>query len=269
MTAKKNTPKIAPAKHLHSAGISHIGRRHSNEDGFFRDERLGLFVVADGMGGYAGGEVASDLAIDALATFIRRNHADDNVTWPYGFDGSLSLEENMVAVAVRLANDRIALRRIGELAQMGSTISLLLVREGRIIIGHIGDSRVYRVRDGSIEQLTSDHTLYAQLIAEGHDLPPPSEYPYSNIVTRALGACGNADVLTEPVRAGDRFVLCTDGLTGPLSDDAIARIVATNEPDRAAELLVEGAYAAGGSDNITAVVVAISHRASHGDAEAP
>lgn len=245
---------------LLAAGTSHIGRRQSNQDAFVTDARLGLFAVADGMGGYAGGEVASSLAIDALSSFIKRNQADDNVTWPYGLDSELSLDENMIAVATRLANDRIALRRIDELAQMGSTISILLVRDQRVIVGHIGDSRVYRLRDGVLEQLTSDHTLYAQLVAEGHDMPPPEEYPYSNVITRALGASGDADVLTVEVRTGDRFLLCTDGLTGPLGDDELAAIIAAHDPAEASRRLVERAYEAGGSDNITAVVVELEAR---------
>ena len=240
---------------LHSTSRTHVGRRKNNEDSLFDDSPLGLFAVADGMGGYEGGEIASQLAIQTLVEFVRQNAADDDVTWPYALDQSATLEENMAAVAARLAHEQIARRRTGRLAQMGSTLAMMLVRGQWAVLAHIGDSRIYRLRGQELSQLTVDHSMYEELRRSGTDLPPRSEFPYSNIITRALGISGSAEVQTVTLQAGDVYLLCTDGLTEVVEEATIAAVLANADSADPCGQLVDMAYDAGSRDNITAVVV--------------
>lgn len=230
------------------------GRRQNNEDACAADADLGLFAVADGMGGYAGGEVASNIAVATLRRFIARNLGDDDLTWPYGLDRSLSLDENMVAVGARLANDEIVARRVGELAQMGSTLAVVVVRRGAAVISHVGDSRVYRLRGARIEQLTRDHSLAEEARAAGAQIPSA----YGHIVTRALGCGGAPEVRSEPLETGDRYLLCTDGLSGVLEDGDLIRLMSDGAVDRCCQALVDEAFCRGSTDNITAVVIEVA-----------
>jgi serine/threonine protein phosphatase PrpC len=227
------------------------GRRPNNQDACVADADLGLYVVADGMGGYAGGEVASAIAISTITRFVARNLGDDDLTWPYGIDRSLSLDENMVAVGSRLANDEIVARRVGELAQMGSTLAALVARGESAVISHVGDSRVYLLRAGRLEQLTRDHSLAEQMREWGEE-PAAS---FGHIVTRALGAGGCPEVRTEELVSGDRYLLCTDGLSGVVDGDELAALLGRGDPARCCRDLVDEAWGRGSTDNITAVVV--------------
>lgn len=242
---------------LSTAACTHVGRRANNEDSLISDSGLGLFAVADGMGGYEGGEVASRMAVETLREFIRRNHTDDNVTWPYALDRERSLAENMAAVAARLAHERIARHRCGPLASMGSTLAMMLVpRNDQAIIAHIGDSRIYRLRNGVLEALTIDHSLYEELVRSGmNNLPPRREFPHGNVITRALGVSGDADVRTIELVPGDVYLLCTDGLTEVVSENQIAQVLAVEPVTSACTTLVNAAYEGQGRDNITCVVV--------------
>ena len=242
------------------AALTHCGRRKNNEDNLCAEPALGLYAVADGMGGYEGGEVASQIAVATLAEFLRRNAADDDVTWPFGFDPSLGLDENLVNVAVRFAHREVAARRTGALAQMGSTVALMVARGDHAVVAHVGDSRVYRLRDARLEQLTRDHSVYAEMQAAGvADLPPREQCSFANMITRALGmdAEPSADLRREPLRAGDVFLLCTDRLTEKLGDAELAARLALPTAALACRALVDDAYAAGGRDNITAVVLRV------------
>lgn len=241
---------------LNCLAHTHIGRRENNEDAYCAAVPLGLFAVADGMGGYEGGEVASRLAIESLSSFVQRNAGDQDVTWPYAVDRSLSLDENLLAVGVRLAHDEIAVRRTGILSQMGATLAAMIVRDGRAIIGHVGDSRVYRLRGGQLTQLTRDHSFYEELVATGAaDVPPRHEFRYANMITRALGIAGPPEIRSIELASGDLYLLCTDGLTDPLGEAEIAELL-RHGGLAACRRLVDHAYVAGGRDNITAVVVA-------------
>ncbi len=243
---------------IESAGCSIVGRRGNNEDALCVEPAVGLFAVADGMGGYEGGEIASRAAIATLVEFFRRNAADGDATWPHRGDRARSFEESLVEVGVRAAHEDVCRRKVGRLERMGSTLALVAVRDGRAVIGHVGDSRVYRLRDGALAQLTRDHSLYAQMEAAGAvDLPPREQFPYANVITRALGT-GEAvpDLRTEALRAGDVYLLCTDGLTEKLPPERMAQLLALPSAP-AARALVDEAYARGGKDNITAVVLAV------------
>ena len=244
---------------IESASCTHVGRRSHNEDSHCAVEPIGFFAVADGMGGYEGGEVASGLAIDALERFFRRCAADDDVTWPFALDPALDLAQNMTATGVRLADASIAARRTGRLASMGTTVATLVVRDGRAVIGHVGDSRVYRARGGGLEALTRDHSLYEELVAMGSKVGPRSEFPHANVITRALGLKPpvRVDTRVERARVGDVFLLCTDGLYDGVSPARMAAVLSAMAPREAARTLVEEAFANGSRDNITAVVVAV------------
>jgi serine/threonine protein phosphatase PrpC len=236
-----------------------VGRRSNNEDAFLADPRLGLFAVADGVGGYEGGEVASRLTVEVVAAFLRRNLDDEDATWAFPADARLSTHENLVSQAMRVANREVLARKTGVLAQMGSTIAALLVRDGKVTIGHLGDSRVYRLRGGALVQLTVDHSLYAELLAAGIAVPPRAECQFTNVITRAVGMSPDPapGVRAEPAVAGDTYLLCTDGLTEAVPDERIAELLRAAPPEAAGKALVDEAYARGGRDNITAVVVAL------------
>jgi serine/threonine protein phosphatase PrpC len=240
---------------LDTYALTIAGRRSNNEDAICARPELGLFVVADGMGGYEGGEIASALAVEAIHELVRRTAGDADVTWPYRVDPERSVTENEIMVATRLAGDRIAARRSGELSEMGSTVVVLRLSGDHATIAHVGDSRIYRLRQGVLAQLTIDHSLVAQLEASG--MKPEPNFAWRHVVTRALGTTtGEPEVQREAVRAGDVFLLCSDGLSEVLEPDAIATLLA-QPAEPACRALVDAAYAAGSRDNISAVVVRV------------
>lgn len=246
---------------IQSTACTHVGRRENNEDAYCVEPRLGLYAVADGMGGYEGGEVASRIAVDTVRGFFDRNARDDDTTWPYALDRALSLSENMVSVAVRLANARVCAQKKGRLDKMGSTFAGLLVRDEVAVVAHVGDSRVYRLRGGQLERLTRDHSMYEEMLASGLITPVArADFPYANVITRALGmpADRGPELRTERLAPGDVYLVCTDGLLEALAEDAIARELSAPDPLAACERLVRAAFEAGGRDNITAVVVAVT-----------
>jgi serine/threonine protein phosphatase PrpC len=238
---------------LDAFALTVAGRRSNNEDAVCACPDLGLFVVADGLGGYDGGEIASALAIETIAELVRRTAGDADVTWPYKIDPARSIIENEVLVATRLAGDRILAQRTGPLDQMGSTLAMLRFANERVVIAHVGDSRAYRLRGGELAQLTIDHSLVSQMIAAG--MQPDASFPWRHVITRALGTPNaEPDIQSESVRAGDVYLLCSDGLYEPLAPATIAKLLDA-PPKLACHALVDAAYAAGSRDNISAVVV--------------
>lgn len=241
-----------------------VGRRKHNEDAYLMDPEVGVFAVADGMGGYAGGEVASRLAVEAVAEFYAYSK-DPDATWPHAYDPTLSVAENKVDAAVRLANERVCAQREGSLGDMGSTLALVALSTRAALVAHLGDSRVYRLRQGTGEaaptltQVTRDHSLYEQLLEAGAPLPPLGEFAYANVITRALGPKPGErpELQRVELRDGDRLLLCTDGLSGALSPEQIAGMLAEGPVDEVCERLVHEAFLAGSRDNITAVVVEV------------
>ncbi len=242
---------------LESFALTITGRRPHNEDAVCARPELGLFVVADGMGGYAGGEIASQTAVAAIEELVARTAGDADVTWPYPPDVRLDPIASEVAVATRLAADRVVARRTGPLASMGSTVAVLRIEGAQAVIGHVGDSRVYRLRGGALEQLTVDHSLWSQLVAAGGELPAREDFPFRHVITRALGTpTAEPDLRVVTLQTGDVFLLCSDGLSEVLEPAALAAHLA-RPPAEAARALVEHAYAAGSRDNISAVVVRV------------
>jgi serine/threonine protein phosphatase PrpC len=243
-----------------STGYTHIGRRENNEDSHCVDVDLGLYAVADGMGGHEGGEVASRVAICTITDVIQSNGLSSDTTWPATAFNSRTSLENMVDLAIRTAHQQVVKLRTGRLRRMGSTLSALLLRDGRAIVGHVGDSRVYRLRGEQFIQMTRDHSLYEEMLAKGvPNLGPREEFPYGNIITQALGTRTGAvpDILSDHVVSGDIYLLCTDGLTGALPDSLMSLILQSLPLDEACERLVKEAYSRGSQDNITAVLVRV------------
>ena len=234
---------MSPFK-LVAAGVTDVGRvRDGNEDDFLdQANRLGLVAVADGMGGHRAGEVASATALEALRA------------------GVASGEE--LRDAIEGANDAVLEKSESdqELHGMGTTLTAgMLGTDGQLVVGHVGDSRAYLVRDGELTQITNDHSLVEEMVRGGELTPEQAEvHPQRSIITRALGIDPQVDVDVYPLelQPGDRILFCSDGLTTMVRQDEMASILAREpDPKRAAQLLVDAANAAGGEDNITAVIV--------------
>jgi serine/threonine protein phosphatase PrpC len=259
-------PAAPPALVVRAAGRTTVGRRQNNQDALLVRPDLGVFAVADGMGGYEGGEIASTTTIDTLEALYELHRGDGDCTWPHVPDAELSLEAQRAIVAVGLAHRAVRAKREGALAQMGSTI-VLATREGRhLVIAHAGDSRAYRVRRGVLTQLTRDHSFLNEL--EAHrpltkEDRARMEGQFGHVITKAIG---NGEALVPSVaeltlEAGDRYLLCSDGLSGWLSDEELVETLSLHAPETAAEVLVARAYDAGSNDNVTAVVLAVERAA--------
>jgi len=243
------------------AGKTDVGKkRNHNEDNFSIIEESGLYIVADGMGGHASGEVASQMAVDAMKEFFLSTANDPERTWPYKMDRSKGYEENRLITGIKLANLRIyetAQRDAGKRG-MGTTIVTMFAVEDGVYIAHVGDSRGYRVRDGKIEQLTEDHSLLNDYIKMKRLTPEEiANFPHKNVIVRALGMKDTVKVDTrfESPRANDTYLLCSDGLSGPVTDPDMLDIV-VNAPDleSAASRLIARANENGGPDNITVIL---------------
>lgn len=247
------------------AASTHPGlRRPSNEDSYCTRPDLGLFVVADGMGGHVAGEVASSIVVQAIEAFVSETvGADAQSTWPQGFAFELGIDGNRLKGAFHLANHRLAREVAGsrDLRGMATTASALLVNGGSAALAHVGDSRIYLWRDKAIERMTVDHSWVEEQVQAG--LLSASEarvHPWRNVVTRALSGGDDpvADIRTVPLRAGDRVLLCSDGLSSVVTDAGIAEILAKNaDPADACRALIAEANSAGGPDNVTTLVVQI------------
>jgi len=231
-------------------------RRSSNEDSYIARPDLGLFVVADGMGGHAAGEVASRLAVEAIAAEVSRPAPGGPADRPAGRRLSAGFEE---------ANRRIAERATtaDDLQGMATTAVALLVEDAAAVLAHVGDSRAYLFRGGQLTRLTEDHSWVEEQVRAGVLTERAArEHPWRNVVTRAIAGTPAlaADLTDVPVEPGDRLLLCSDGLM-VVSDDRIARLLAGSE-DLAAVChdLVDAANAAGGPDNVTVLVIEIDGR---------
>ncbi|WP_437671328.1 Stp1/IreP family PP2C-type Ser/Thr phosphatase [Sorangium sp. So ce131] len=242
-------------------------QRDHNEDSYAVLSEYDLFIVADGMGGHRAGDVASKLATDSIADFFRSTSRED-ATWPFHFDTSLSEEENRLVAGIRVANRQIFERSIRsrDCAGMGTTVvgALFSKKKNRIYVGHVGDSRAYRVRKGSISQLTRDHSLFNDYIMAMPELTEEqrAELP-RNVITRALGMQDSVvvDLISDEPQPGDVYLLCSDGLSGMLSDDQILAIVSSiSEVPEMCRRLIAKANENGGEDNITALVIRIDEQ---------
>lgn len=243
------------------AGQTDVGRKRThNEDNFAILAEYGLYVVADGMGGHASGEVASQLAIDTLEQFFSATGDDPDRTWPYKMDRSKGYEENRLVTGIKLSNLRIyeTAQHNAKQRGMGTTIAALFAVEGGLYVAHVGDSRVYRIRDGHIEQLTEDHSLLNDYKKMKHLTEEEiANFPHKNVIVRALGMKETVKVDTrfEAPRSGDVMLLCSDGLCGPVSDEQILDIVVhSKDLPAATAALIDEANKNGGPDNVTCVL---------------
>lgn len=247
-----------------SFGLTDIGRvRKHNEDSFLHDDTLGLYVVADGLGGHAAGEVASEEAVHQVRAWIRRERSriDGLITNPYDTDMQNAAEQ-VVRSAIMSATYLI--HSMAEFddskAGMGTTLSVLVLLGRVAVIGQVGDSRIYLTRDEQIAQITDDHTLIAAQIREGMITEEEARFaPHRNVITRAVGSHEYVEVDTRVVETvpGDKFLLCTDGLHGYLESEEEVLNYLGFPNDQAAKLLIELANTRGGKDNITAIVVEV------------
>jgi protein phosphatase len=236
-------------------------KRTHNEDYFALIEDEQLFMVADGMGGHASGEVASKLAAEVIGEFYRHSK-DQDATWPYRYDHNLSYVENRMVASIRLANAKIheSAAKNPQLRGMGTTIVAFIIKGNTAFVAHVGDSRCYRVRNGAIHLLTRDHSLLEDYKEARPDMTEEEarNFPHKNVITRALGMRDNVvvDISRVDLKDGDRFILCSDGLSGMLSDDEIHEVAGRHSDlEQAVGELIDKANEAGGTDNITAMVV--------------
>lgn len=234
------------------------------------DPQLGLYVVCDGMGGGNAGEIASALAVEAIHAHLTEasRHADLPLVGPY--DATVSAPANRLASAIRTANDIIHRESWStpDYAGMGTTVVAALFGEEVLSIAHVGDSRLYLIRKGTIQALTTDHSWVADQIRKGLMTEEEAERsPHRNIVTRALGIESSVDVeLTEiPVKSGDRLLLCSDGLTrGVRSYDILHILNGSEDLPTMSDHLIAMANETGGDDNTTVVVVALGNELQSG-----
>jgi serine/threonine protein phosphatase PrpC len=248
---------------LTAYGVTHPGRvRPNNEDALLWDLPAGLFVVADGMGGHQAGEVASRMAVDTVQSFLEASHGDHDLTWPFGFDPNLSMNANRLVTAVRLANRKVY--QAGEdkpdFAGMGTTIVVALIEGSTLTFCGVGDSRIYVLSGGALQQITHDDSWVATVLARDpeFDRSQLSQHPMRHVLTNVLGARDDTEVEVgeRPLRAGEQILLCSDGLYGGLDDAALQILLGgPGGLQELADRLVATSLERGGTDNITAVLV--------------
>ena len=266
VNAHESADAVTPSRmHLQYAAATDRGlvRRH-NEDCYVANDDLGLFVVADGMGGHVGGEVASRTVADGVLEFIRATATDPDKTWPFGVDPELSQPANRLQVAIRCANQKLAelVSADTALGGTGATISAALFAEDRLVVSNLGDCRAYLVRDGQSFQITRDHSYVAEQIALGLlDTEEARHHPLRHMVTRAVS--GEAGIFVDTweikVEAGDRVLLCSDGVHSLLPDAELSALAAATGPlEDICQRIVEAVKREGGTDNLTVILVEVS-----------
>ena len=244
-----------------SFGVSEAGARSGNEDCYFADDALGLFVVADGMGGHLAGEVASRLAVETVEHFIRRSEDASDLSWPLGIDANLSLEGNRVRTALHLAHRRVFRAAEGseEYTGMGTTAVCAYIRGGQLVVGHVGDSRLYILSRGALCQLTTDDTWIAALAASGTADPAAlATHPMRHVLTNVLGASEQVEIHVSEHRlaGGEVLLLCSDGVHDVLDSPALAQLLAAApDPHTGARAVADAALERGTHDNVTALLV--------------
>lgn len=237
-------------------GKSDIGKaREMNQDSFYvseENDEIKLFILADGMGGYKGGEIASKLAVVSAKNFITNN-----------FPNIIKEKEEilkLISDAIEYANFVVyeKSKESPEISDMGTTLDICLIYNNKVFMGHIGDSRVYRIRKNVIRKLTNDHSYVAQLVKEGKITKEEAyNHPRKNMLLKAVGCSSlvEPDVMYKGFIKDDILLMCSDGLTNMLKDEEIYQILLEN-PDKPVDILIKKANDAGGSDNITAIIVA-------------
>ncbi|RPJ56660.1 MAG: Stp1/IreP family PP2C-type Ser/Thr phosphatase [Acidobacteria bacterium] len=250
---------------LPSAALSDPGRkRQINEDYFLVNRRHDLYVLADGMGGHAAGEVASQLVAGTIEEFVLLVNESAEITWPFGYSVRMPYEHNVLQTAVQLANSRVShtAQQSEQYTGMGATVVVVWIRGTKAFYCHIGDSRIYLLREGQLSRLTQDHSLVQEQISRGLITPEEAKtHRLRHVVTRAVGGRDSVDVSVQEqgLQVGDLLLLCSDGLTDCVTDSEICRIMGTPaRPEELCQELVDTANRGGGDDNITVVLVQYS-----------
>ena len=245
------------------SGTTDVGRvRDHNEDNLLVPQDMPLAAVSDGMGGHACGEVASGITVQTIAEYYKATEDAGQGSWPFRMS-QLHIERDRMTTAIKLANERIFETGVKDPTKkgMGCTVDAIFFSKGRIYVGHVGDSRVYRIRGGQMTMLTEDHSLlndYKRM----KDMTGEEQqnFAHKNVVVRALGLSPAVfvDTIVEEYYRDDMFLLCSDGLCGMLDDPTmLAAATRFNSLDTAAVQLVKMANDAGGNDNITAVLARV------------
>jgi protein phosphatase len=238
--------------HLRSCAISDVGRkRQKNEDSYLVNDELQLFIVADGMGGHAGGEYASRIAITTIEEKFLEAPADQR-----------SKADHLMEAAIKLAGNKIVQKAEEDraLRGMGTTVTALVVEDKKAILGHVGDSRAYLFRDGILEQMTEDHSLVNEQLKSGLiNEEEARTHQFKNIITRSLGVTPDVevDVISKKLKAGDVILLCSDGLSNLVEATEMEKELRDRETVLAAKSMVDLANKRGGDDNITTVVIEV------------
>ncbi len=248
---------------IESAGISDIGkRRKQNEDSLFLDDRMGLYVVADGMGGHNAGEIASKLVVETIRDYIRQGQSDGPVEELVGIGANLSKEARLLLAGIQLSNRIVHQTALSNEAYrgMGSTVSAVYFTEKTFIVANVGDSLIYLIRDGEIEQLAVPHTLVAEQTERDPENAELLWSDFKHVLTRAMGVDEKvkADISEVPFFKNDILVICSDGLTDKAADEEILELVYNRRSEKACKSLVDLANARGGDDNITAIVLKVT-----------
>ena len=247
---------------IESSGISDIGRRRElNEDSFFYDDNMGLYIVADGMGGHNAGEVASKLVVDTIHDYLNQNPDQNPVQDPIKTDGNLSRDARRLLAGIHLSNHVVHQTALQneDYKGMGSTVSAVYLTDRTFIVANVGDSLVYLIRDGNIKLLSVPHTL----VAEQAELDPENAEilwnDFKHVLTRAMGVDKSvkADLKEMPFFRNDILVISSDGLTDKATPEEILELVDNQRSELACRKLVDLANARGGEDNITAIVLRI------------
>lgn len=227
---------------------THIGNvRASNQDSVLNEENSRLYGVADGMGGHNGGDIASQMAVLMLPRILESMDAsEENLLAGFEQVNRLIFEEQL--------KDQV-------LSGMGTTLTVLWERDQEIILGHIGDSRAYRMRNGNIEQMSMDHSVVGEMVREGLITEEQAmKHPYRNVITQAVGTSEtlNPDIKTIKKQKGDKYILCSDGLYEYVSKEEMRDLLLRNAPEDAAEQMIKKALEAGGKDNVTVMIAEVT-----------
>jgi PPM family protein phosphatase len=244
------------------SGQTHVGmKRQHNEDNYLMLPEERLFVVADGMGGHSSGEVASQIAVQEMGEFFKMTSQDGDITWPFKMDKVRNYDENRLAVGIKLANSRIFEKASLDHTKkgMGTTIVAIHFSKDGVVVGHVGDSRVYFFREGTLRQVTEDHSLLNDYLKAKKLTPEEIEaFPHKNVIVRALGMKDKVEVDVSRVQPqeNDIFLLCSDGLSGMVTDPQMQAILVANSGnlEKAAQTMIEVANANGGNDNVTCIL---------------
>ncbi len=249
---------------IEASGRTDVGmKRRINEDVFVLDPQHGVFVVADGMGGHAAGEVASRVATEEILRTLSTAVSETDETWPEHWDPSHSAPANAVIDAVVAGHHRVTqeMRDDADLKGMGTTVVVAVHQriDDKLVICHVGDSRAYRLRGGKLTLLTDDHSWVHEQVTAGFLTEEAARnHPLKNVVTQALGGTSEprVDVLEADLLDGDLYLLCSDGLNSMLTDDEIAGLLeAHGSLDDSCERLINAANQRGGNDNISVVLL--------------